>query len=100
MPEVLKKIGIDDIILSFSNKILLNNQTPEQFSTMNILPIPESGDLSITSNYRDIALTSLVAKVINRMILNRIRPISSIRNCEAVKAASGQEDPSQPNSWL
>ena len=72
MPEVIKRIGIDDIILSFSNKMLLNNETPEQFATLNILPIPKSGDLSVTANYRGIALTSLVAKVINRMILNRI----------------------------
>ena len=51
MPEVLKRINIDDIILSFSNKVLLENQTPEQFSTLNILPIPKSGDLGIASNY-------------------------------------------------
>ena len=75
MPEVLKRINIDDIILDFSNKVLLENKTPEQFSTLNILPIPKSGDLSVTSNYRGIALTSLVAKVINKMILNRIRPV-------------------------
>ena len=75
MPEVLKRINIDDIILSFSNKVPLNNETAEQFSTLNILPTPKSGDLGITSNYRGIALTSLVAKGINRMILNRIRPV-------------------------
>ena len=75
MPEVLKRINIDDIILDFSNKVLLDNVSPEQFSTLNILPIPKSGDLSVTSNYRGIALTSLVAKVINRMLLNRIRPV-------------------------
>ena len=75
MPEVLKRINIDDIILSFSNKVLLNNETPEQFSTLNILPIPKSGDLGNASNYGGIALTSLVAKVINRMILNRKRPV-------------------------
>ena len=75
MPEVLKRINIDDIILHFANKMLLENETPERCSTLNILPIPKSGDLSITANYRGIALTSLVAKVINRMILNCIRPI-------------------------
>ena len=75
MPEVLKRINIDDIILHFANKMLLENETPEQCSTLNILPIPKSGDLSIAANYGGIALTSLVAKVINRMILNHIRPI-------------------------
>ena len=74
MPELLKRINIDDIILKFANKLLLTGDLPEQFATLNILPIPKSGDLSCTSNYRGIALTSLVAKVINSMILNRIRP--------------------------
>ena len=74
MPELLKRINIDDIILTFANKLLLTGDPPEQFATLNILPIPKSGDLSCTSNYRGIAITSLVAKVINRMILNRIRP--------------------------
>ena len=40
MSEVLKRINIDDIILDFSNKVFLENKTPEQFSTLNILPIP------------------------------------------------------------
>ena len=75
MPEVLKRINIDDIILHFANKMPLEYKTLEQFSTLDMLPIPKSGDLSLTANYRDIALTSLVAKGINRMILNCICPI-------------------------
>lgn len=75
MPDVLKRSNIEDIILDFSKKVLIENKTPEQFSTLNILPIPKSGDLSVTSNDRGIALTSLVAKVINKMILNHIRPV-------------------------
>ena len=31
MPEVLRKINIDDIILDFSDEVLLENKTPEQF---------------------------------------------------------------------
>ena len=61
MPQVLKRINIDDIILDFRNKVLLENNTPEQFSILNIPPIPKSKDLSIASNYRGIALTSLVS---------------------------------------
>ena len=74
MPELLKRINIDDIILKSANKLLLTGDLPEQFATLNVLPIPKSEDLSCTSNYRGIALTSLVAKVINSMILKRIRP--------------------------
>ena len=52
MPELLKRINIDDIILKFANKLLLTGDLPEQFATVNILPIPKSGDVSCTSNYR------------------------------------------------
>jgi hypothetical protein len=74
MPEVLKRINIDDIILHFSNKLLSEGQKPDQFSTLILNPIPKSGDLGFTDNYRGISLMSLVAKVVNKMLLNRIRP--------------------------
>ena len=46
----------------------------KQWSILNIIPIHKKGNLSLGSNYRSISLTSLVAKIYNRMILNRIRP--------------------------
>jgi len=72
-PEVLKRCDLDDIVLEFCNRALLG-QKPKQWSMLNIIPIPKSGDLSLGSNYRGISLSSLVAKTYNRMILNRIRP--------------------------
>ena len=39
-----------------------------------MIPIPKKGDLSLPSNHRGISLSSIVTKVINRMILNRIQP--------------------------
>ncbi len=39
---------------------------------INIVPIPKSGDIRFGSNYRGISFISLVAKVYNKMILNRI----------------------------
>ena len=41
---------------------------------MNLIPVPKSGDLSLTANYRGISLKSIVAKTYNRVLLNRIRP--------------------------
>ncbi|XP_072048490.1 uncharacterized protein [Amphiura filiformis] len=73
-PEVLKRCDIDDIILGFCNHALSEGETPEQWSILNIVPIPKSGDLSQAGNYRGISLSSIVAKTFNRMILNRIRP--------------------------
>jgi len=73
-PEVLKRCNLDDMVLEFCNMALLDGQKPKQWSVLNIIPIPKSGDLSLGSNYRGISLSSLVAKTYNRMILNRIRP--------------------------
>ena len=73
-PELLTKCKIDDITLEFCNKALLERQKPDQWTLLNLIPVPKSGDLSTAFNYRGICLSSLVAKTYNRMLLNRIRP--------------------------
>ena len=50
------------------------NMKPEQCSEIDLLPIPKSGDLVSKDNYRVISLSSIVVKVVNKMILNRIQP--------------------------
>ena len=75
VPEVLKWIPIDELILDIINKAYNSQDLPTQWSISNIVPIPKSGDLTKTDNYRGISLTSVVAKVYNRMLLNRIRPV-------------------------
>ena len=73
-PEVLRRCNIDEIILYFCNKALLDQMKQKQWSILNIIPIPKKGYLSLDSNYRGIILSSLVAKTYNCIILNRIRP--------------------------
>ena len=73
-PEVLKRCETNDIIIGFANKILINHEKPTQLAESHMLPIPKKGDLSLPSNHRGISLSSIATKVINRMILNRIRP--------------------------
>ena len=46
---------------------------PNLWSYMNIIPVPKSGDLSKPDNYRGISLICIIAKIFNRLILNRIR---------------------------
>ena len=75
MPEVLKYVPLDYIILDFINNAYLHGELTEHWSTINIVPVPKSGDLSKTDNYRGISLISVVSKTYNRLILNRIRPI-------------------------
>lgn len=74
-PEVIKRCDLDDIILRFCNRALQRDEIPDQWGLMNIIPIPKKGDLTLTDNYRGIALTSLVSKTLNRMILHRIQPV-------------------------
>ncbi|XP_072022739.1 uncharacterized protein [Amphiura filiformis] len=73
-PEVLKRCNLDDIVLGFCNDALIKGKKPDQWSILNIVPIPKTGDLSSGNNYRGISLSSIVSKTYNRMILNRIRP--------------------------
>ena len=72
--EVLKRCNLDEIFLEFSNNLLKKNDKPDQWSQIDLIPLPKSGDLSDTSNYRGISLSSIVAKAVNKMILNRIQP--------------------------
>ncbi|XP_072046990.1 uncharacterized protein [Amphiura filiformis] len=72
-PEVLKRCNLDDIVLNFCNEALMNGKKPDQWSILNLIPIPKSGDLREGKNYRGICLSSIVAKTFNRLLLNRIR---------------------------
>ena len=78
-PEVFKYCQFDDICLKFCNLALMKNDKPEIWSFMNIIPVPKSGDLSVTDNYRGISLTCVIAKMYNRMILNRIRSALDVK---------------------
>ena len=71
-PEVFMFADIDDIILKFENNLLLNLEKPAQWSTSQIQPIPKTGDVSEVENCRGIALSPIVAKITNKMLLNRI----------------------------
>ena len=73
-PEVLKRYNLDDIFLNFANKLLNDNVKPDQWSEIDMIPLPKAGDLSDTGNYRGISLSSIIAKFVNKMILNRIQP--------------------------
>ena len=74
-PEVFKQCDFDEICLEFCNRALTENDKPELWSFMNIIPVPKSGDLSNTNNYRGISLMCIIAKMYNRLILNRIRSV-------------------------
>ena len=74
VPEILKRCDLNDIMLDFCNKLHIDGEKPDQWGINDIIPLPKKGDLSITKNYRGIALSPMISKLCNRMILNRIRP--------------------------
>ena len=73
-PEIMKRVDLDDLILQFCNRALVDGSIPDQWRKLNIVPVPKKGNLTKVDNYRGIALTSIVSKTLNCMILNRIRP--------------------------
>ena len=77
MPEVLKYVPIDEIVLDIINKsyIYIYSEQPDLWNISNIVPVPKSGYLTKADNYRGISFTSIMAKTYNRMIINRIRPV-------------------------
>ena len=73
--EVLKAGGepiVNTLHLIFS-KILKEETTPIHFSTMLITPVHKKGDKSMPQNYRAIALLSIPGKVLNKILMSKIR---------------------------
>ena len=54
---------------------LLNGYKPAQWSKSDLKPLPKSGDLSSTENYRGVSVSGTSAKIVNKLILIRIRPV-------------------------
>ena len=54
--------------------MLIQSKKPAQWYRCDIVPIPKSGNLEEVGNYRGIALSAVIAKIINKMLLNRIQP--------------------------
>ena len=45
-PEVLKRVDVDDLILDFCNKALVDGDVPDQWKHLNIVPVPKKGNLT------------------------------------------------------
>ena len=72
-PEVWKTRQFDEILLRHCNAVY--NQNPiDIWKEGCILPFPKKGDLGLAKNYRVITLTSIVAKICNALLRNRIEP--------------------------
>jgi hypothetical protein len=52
----------------------MHGKVPSEWSTAAIVPFPKKGDLTKPANYRGILLTSVAAKIYNKLLMNRIYP--------------------------
>jgi len=57
-PAIIKRCDFDDIILDIANRLLNDEMKPTQWSEIDLLPIPKSGDLSTPGNYQPISWLS------------------------------------------
>ena len=88
-PEVWKIRQFDDILLRHCNAVY--NQNPiDRWMIGCIIPFAKKGNLGLAKNYRGITLTSIVAKIYNALLHNRIEP----------KMASREIDPQRHKFWL
>ena len=72
-PEVWKTGKFNDLLLYYCNEVYKGNVI-QSWTEGCILAFLKKGDLSKTSNYRGITLTSIAAKIYNALLLNRIQP--------------------------
>ena len=82
IPAVVWKLDcFDDHLLEVCNRAC-HGDMPDMWLKGVILPFPKKGDLGSVSNFRDITLMAVGAKIDNRMLLDWLRPhiVSKLRN--------------------
>ena len=72
--SVYKNINLCPILLPILNSILLAGQAPPEMLLTGILPIPKGNSKFIPCNSRGISILPVITKLLNRLLLNRIRP--------------------------
>ena len=71
--EVLKTRQFDDTLLWHCNTEY-NQNTIDRWKKGDILSFPKKGDLGLAKNYRGITISSIVDKIYNALLRNRIEP--------------------------
>ena len=66
---------IQAVLDPLDNNLIENWLKPEQWSTVDIIPLPKKVTLDVPGHYRGIGLSCLPAKITNKMILNSIQPV-------------------------
>jgi hypothetical protein len=75
--EILRLPPFTDLLLRFSNDYLAG-EVPLEVLVTRLVLVPKKGDKSIVENYRGIAIISVFLKLINRMLLHRLRVLDTV----------------------
>jgi hypothetical protein len=73
--EILKLPECNDILLRLVNRMFVDGCTPESLRESTLLPFYKKGDKDDPSNYRGIALMQTIAKLYDRLLLQRLRAV-------------------------
>ena len=74
-PIIWKDPKFHQLLLDTCNQVLNSSVAPPLWLTSDIIPLPKKGNLTLHQNYRGISLTSIAAKIYNKLLLNRIFPV-------------------------
>ena len=75
IPAEVCKAGICNKQLLYICNRVYNQQPVDIWRQSCIIPLPEKGDLCLATNHRGISLTLIAAKIYNKLLLHRIRPV-------------------------
>ena len=72
--RILKECAVEiaPILLQIFRKSIDESEVPEQWKVAEIVPIHKGGSKAVMANFRPVALTSVVCKVLERMICSAI----------------------------
>ena len=73
-PAVLIPLGplLTDTLVQMFNNSLATGCLPATWKSATVVPIYKSGDKTVPGNYRRVSLTSIVVKLLERIITDRI----------------------------
>ena len=75
IPAEVWKAGISNEQLLYICNRVYNQQPVNIWRQTCIIPLSKNGDLRLATSYRGISLTPIAAKIYNKLLLHRIRPL-------------------------
>ena len=68
-----KSLDVKDVLLPILNNMLATGKAPNELLVTAILPIPKGAKKFTPENSRGISILTVVTKIYNRLLLNRMR---------------------------